>query len=30
MQREPEFNRIALQIRDIIEKLEAFAHPDGA
>jgi NitT/TauT family transport system ATP-binding protein len=30
MQREPEFNRIALEIRDIIEKLEASAHPDGA
>jgi NitT/TauT family transport system ATP-binding protein len=30
MQREPEFNRIAMQIRDIIEKLEASANPDGA
>ncbi len=30
MQRESEFNRIALQIRDIIEKLEACANPDGA
>ena len=30
MQREPEFNRIAMEIRDIIEKLEASAHPDGA
>jgi hypothetical protein len=30
MQREAEFNRIAMEIRDIIEKLEARAHPDGA
>ncbi|MEO8369769.1 MAG: ABC transporter ATP-binding protein [Candidatus Solibacter sp.] len=30
MQREVEFNRIAMEIRDIIEKLEASAHPDGA
>jgi NitT/TauT family transport system ATP-binding protein len=30
IQREPEFNRIVMQIRDIIEKLEDCAHPDGA
>jgi NitT/TauT family transport system ATP-binding protein len=30
MQREPEFNRVAIEIRDIIEKLEATANPDGA
>lgn len=30
MQREKEFLRIALEVRDIIEKLEAAAHPEGA
>jgi hypothetical protein len=30
MQREAEFNRIVFEIRDIIEKLEAAAHPEGS
>jgi NitT/TauT family transport system ATP-binding protein len=29
MQREPEFNKIVFEIRDVIEKLEQIAHPEG-
>jgi NitT/TauT family transport system ATP-binding protein len=28
-QREPEFNQIVFEIRDVIEKLERIAHPEG-
>ncbi|HET8550687.1 MAG TPA: ABC transporter ATP-binding protein [Bryobacteraceae bacterium] len=29
MQREPEFNQVVFEIRDIVEKLERVAHPEG-
>jgi NitT/TauT family transport system ATP-binding protein len=29
MQREAEFNQVVFEIRDVIEKLERMAHPEG-